>query len=153
MYLAICFCYPHEQAGVITPGTRRLNRKFAKPIFSVRIYVVCALSAFIRSLCIFSLVLLRDPNFASVGRGMRFWYVFHLESQCSLMRSVVAFVCFSMVWLVVVHFSRCAGSGVDQGGGDGGIVTGASLFNILMAHLFQLSWGEVLRSFASCLTL
>ena len=57
------------------------------------------------------------------------------------MRSVVAFVCFSMVWRVVVHFSRCAGSGVDQGGGDGGIVTGASLFSILLAHSYFNSPG------------
>ena len=52
------------------------------------------------------------------------------------MCSVVAFMCFSIVWRVVVHFSRCAGSGVDQGGGDGGIVTGASLFNILLVYSY-----------------
>ena len=38
-------------------------------------------------------------------------------------------------------FSRCTGSGVDQDGGDGGIVTGASLFNILLAYSYFNSPG------------
>ena len=56
---AVCLCHPHGHAGEVTAGTRRLCRKLARPIFSVRICVARELSAFGRPSCMRSLLLLK----------------------------------------------------------------------------------------------
>ena len=71
MCLAVCWGQQLLQAAVVTLGTRRLNRKLARPVFSVRIRVANALSAFARLSCILILPLVKEARCASVGKGTR----------------------------------------------------------------------------------
>ena len=67
MCFAVCLCHPHWHAGEVTVGTRRLCKKSARPIFSVRICVARELSAFARPSCMRSLFLLKGVVRATVG--------------------------------------------------------------------------------------
>ena len=67
---AVCLCHPHGHVREVTVGTRRLCKKSARPIFSVRIRVDRELSAFAKPSCIRSLFLLKGLVRATVGFGL-----------------------------------------------------------------------------------